>query len=196
LIGVPCHCGEIIETNLETEIDLGSNPGIYKEITDGSFLSFTCPVCGNNIKTEISLHLFDKKNGVDLYFLPELERINYLSGRLSVSADRLAIGYKELSEKMVILGEKIDDRIIEIIKFQLLEKSDNKNIQIFLNHIDGDELIFYITGLQPERLGISKIPRRVYDQINSSLEMLLNDENIKLFTTPPYVSVNRIFLEE
>ncbi len=159
-------------------------------------MSFSCPKCGNEIKTEIALRLTDKNNGIDLQFLPELERINYLSGRIKVKADRLAIGYKELVEKMLIYGEKLDDRIIEIIKFQLLEKSENKDITIFLNHVDSNKLIFHIHGLKPDRLGVSQIPRRVYDKINGSLMQLLNDKNIKLFTKPPYISVNRIFLEE
>lgn len=196
MIGVPCHCGQIIETNLEAEIDLSLQPHIYKEIIEGSFMSFNCPKCGNNIKTELTLHLYDKKNDIDLYFIPELKRASYLSGNITVTAARLVAGYKELSEKMVIAGEKLDDRIIEIIKFQLLEKSEKKNIQIFLNHVDKDALIFYIHGLKPDQLGVSKIPRRVYDQINCRLDELLNDDNIKLFTTPPYVSVNRIYLED
>lgn len=196
MISVPCHCGEIIETELNEIINLEKNPGIYQDILEGSFMSFSCPKCGNVIKTEVPVHLIDKTTGIDLQFLPELERTNYLSGNIEVTAKRLAVGYKELAEKIVISGEELDDRIIEIIKFQLLEKSEIKTIQIFLDHIENDELIFYIHGLKPDQLGVTRIPRRVYDQVNSKLNELLDDENIRLFTTPPYISVNRVYLED
>ena len=196
MISVPCHCGEIFETDLEPELDLEKRPEIYRQILDGNFMSFSCPKCGRLIKTEVSIRLRDAAAGIDLQFLPELERTNYLAGNIGIGAPRLAIGYPELVEKITIYGGKLDERIIEIIKFQLLEKAENSDIRIFLDHLDNDVLSFHIHGLRPDKVGLSNIPFSVYDRMNENLDQLLKDDNISLFTNPPYISVNRIYLEE
>lgn len=196
MINIPCHCGNNIESGLNPEIDLSDKPEIYAEIIQGDFMTFHCSKCDNDIKTETALHLFDKDNKLDIDFLPELDRIHYLNGQIKVKAERLVIGYKELVEKIVIAGEKFDDRIIEIIKFRMLEKASSDDINIYLNSIGDDELMFYVYGLKLDQVGISRIPFSVYEKINSELSELLKDDDIKLFTDGPYVSVNRIYLED
>lgn len=196
MIKIPCHCGNIIETELETDIDLASVPEIYAQIVEGDFMSFHCPKCDNDIKTETAVHLFDKENNLDIDFIPELERIKYLNGHIKSTAARVVIGYKELVEKIVISGEKYDDRIIEIIKYRMMEKAASNDIRIYLNSHEGDELIFYIHGLKPDQIGISRVPFSVYQKISTELNELLKNDDIKLFTDGPYVSVSRIYLED
>ena len=196
MLKIPCHCGNEIESDLKTELNLETEPEIYTKIIEGSFMTFTCPKCGNEIKTEISVRLIDKKNDIDISFIPDLERNNYLGGQIKTDAKRVVIGYKELVEKIVIFGAKLDDRIIEIIKFRLLEKADSDNVKIYLNSINGDELEFYIHGLKPEQVGVSHIPVTVYNKIASELDALLENDDIKLFTTGAYVSVGRIYMED
>ena len=115
---------------------------------------------------------------------------------LPTSAARVAIGYKELVEKIVISGAKLDDRVIEIIKFNMLEKARNNSIRIFLNHTEDSELVFHIYGLKPDQVGISRVPFSVYENISAQLDKLLSDDDIKLFTDSAYVSVSRIYLED
>lgn len=196
MIKIPCHCGNTIESSLDTEINLAADPEVYTKIVEGEFMTFTCPNCGNELKTETALHLFDERNKLDIQFIPELDRGNYLGGHIAVKAKRVAIGYRELVEKIVIAGAGLDDRVIEIIKFRLLEKADADNISISLNGTDDESLVFHIYGLKPDQVGISHIPKTVYSKIESELDELLENEDIKLFTDGPYVSVSRVYLED
>lgn len=196
MIKIPCHCGNIIESDLNTEINLASEPDIYAKIIEGEFLSFKCPNCGNKLKTEISLHLFDKEKQLDIQFIPELDRSNFLSGQIKPEAECIAIGYRELVEKIIIAGAKLDDRIIEIIKFRLLEKADTENLSIYFSEIDDENLIFHIHGLKPDQVGISKIPLSAYRKLEAEIDKLLENKDIKLFTDGPYVSVSQIYLED
>ena len=196
MIKIPCHCGNIIESEIETEIDLGKNPEIYKNIINGDFMTFHCPECGNEIKAETALHLADSGNNLDLSFLPETERSNVLSGKIKTDSSRIVIGYRELVEKVVLTGEKLDDRIIEIIKFKMLQKAGDQAATIYFSSVDGENLIFHIHGLKPDKIGISKVPKKIYNSINNELEENLADEDVRLFTDGPYVSVSRIYLED
>lgn len=181
---------------MESKIDLSAEPSLYAKIVDGDFMKFRCPECGNELKTEVPVHLYDKPAGVDLQFLPELERSNFLSGNIKPIAVRVAIGYPELVEKIVIAGAKLDDRIIEIIKFRMLEKAERNDIRIYLSSIENGTLIFHIHGLKPDQLGVSRIPENTYKKIETELDGLLENDDIKLFTEGPYVSVSRIYLED
>ncbi|MDC7225633.1 MAG: CpXC domain-containing protein [Spirochaetales bacterium] len=196
MIKIPCHCGNIIESDMNTEIDLASTPEIYARIIDGTFMTFSCPQCGNELKTEVELHLFDKGEDFDIQFLPELERANFLSGGITATSKRIAIGYNELVEKTIIAGTKLDDRIIEIIKFRMLEKADKDNLSITFNSVEGSDLVFHIAGLKPDQIGISHIPMSVYQNLENKIDELLVDDDIKLFTDGPYVSVSRVYLED
>ena len=196
MIEIPCHCGHIIESGLSEDIDLSAEPDIYSSIIEGDFMTFTCPNCGNELRTETALHLFDNNSDLDIQFIPELERSSFLSGNIPVTAARVVIGYRELVEKIIIAGANLDDRIIEIIKFRLLEKAEATDISILLNEIDGENLVFHISGLKPGQTGISNIPKNIYKKLENELAELLENEDIRLFTDGPYVSVNRIYLED
>ena len=195
MVEIPCHCGNTIKEEFTTDIDLEIHPEIYRNIIEGDFMTFHCAECGSDIKTEIEARLRDASKGIDLYFIPEMDRIKYLSGSVAAPSSRVVIGYPELAEKISIAGEELDDRVIEIIKFRLLEKSDNRNIRIYFNSRDSENLVFYIHGLKPDQLGISKIPLSLYRKLESSLDELMRDDEIKLFTAGQYVSVGRISLE-
>ena len=196
MIEIPCHCGNIIKSDLDTDINLGHDADAYARIIEGDFLTFRCPKCGNEIRTETTLHLFDEENNIDIQFIPELDRGLYLSGKIDVTAARVAIGYRELVEKIIIAGAGLDDRVIEIIKFRLLEKADSADLKIYLNEVSGVSLIFHIYGLKPDQTGISEMPKSVYEKLENELDELLENEDIRLFTDGPYVSVNRVYLED
>ncbi len=196
MISIPCHCGNTIETEVDEVIELESKPEIYSDIIEGKFLSFECPKCGNEVKTEARVRLTDKKQGIDIDFIPESDRMMFLSGKITTKAKRVVIGYNELVEKITCFGAKLDDRAIEIIKFNMLEKAESDLIRIFFNNKDNEELIFHIHGLKPEQIGISRLPMAVYAKIIQQLDELLKNDDIKLFTKGPYVSVEQIYLED
>jgi hypothetical protein len=85
-----------------------------------------------------------------------------------------------------------------LLKFQIFSKfldsaDSNADIQIVFNEFKEDTLFFYIENLKPDKIGIFKLPLKIYDK--TDLKKKLNKDPYSGFLTPPYVSINRFFKE-
>ena len=133
---------------------------------------------------------------------------------------RVAIGFRELVEKINIMRNKLDDRTIEILKFYLFhkavsEKEDN-NPSIIFKGLENRNLIFHITGLADEKLAVDKhtneehsndkpkqkgvavtrIAFETYTKAKNNLDKGKIEGIIKKIITPPYVSMNKLEWEK
>ncbi len=193
-----CFCENSFEVNFPELIDLEESPETEQAVFDGTFMSFACPHCGKMLKPEFTVRLRDKDRGIDIAFLPESERDHYLSGKSTPpDGERIVIGYKELKEKLAVFSRSLDDRIIEIIKLQLLQKAGkNSDIQIYFDSLENEQLTFYIHGLKQDEIGVAKIPEKLYRKIEAELEVMREDPSIQEIMTPPYVSINKVYIGE
>lgn len=197
-----CFCGNTIETDFPEEIDISKRPETLEEIINGGFMSVTCDSCGKILKPEFRSRIYDSSGAVDIMFFPELERTRYLAGKTESNAERVAIGFPELREKILAVKHKLDDRAVEILKFFLLEKVENPGeVSVTLVDIeqrDEEEksLVFHIRGLKEEEIGVPKVPIDLYNRIIDSLEERLSGEPFNSFATGQYVSINKISIED
>jgi len=152
-------CENEFEIDYPDFIDLNKNPEIEEQILSGNFITAICPVCGKELKPEFPFQITDEKRDINCFFIPELDRGAYFLGKLEYpvgTPKRVAIGFRELVEKINIMRNKLDDRTIEILKFYLFhkavsEKEDN-NPSIIFKGLENRNLIFHITGLADDRL--------------------------------------------
>jgi hypothetical protein len=193
-----CHCGETVEADFPEEVDISSMPETIEEILNGSFLSVTCGSCGELLKPEFSTHIYDSGGRLNLYYLPELERTRYLAGKVETDADRVAIGFPELREKILMFSRGLDDRAVEILKFMLLEKiEDPDQADITLVELsERDELVFHIEGIKEDEVGVSKVPMDLYNKIWNSLDERLQEEPFSSIAEGQYVSIHKISIED
>ncbi len=125
---VACFCENSFEVDLPQSADLGVDPLVEEQILKGDFMAVTCPSCGKRLTPEFPFHLVgrgspSRPQGWDLFLVPEEDRIPFLRGKLEYSPGdptRVVIGYPELAEKVLIFGQGLDDRVIEIMKYYLL----------------------------------------------------------------------------
>lgn len=198
---IPCYCDNEIEVEVPEQIDLEESPEKLTEILDGSFMSFKCDQCGKVLKPEFPVHVFDKSKHIDLYLLPELERGAFDRGKADFKIEdavngRVVIGYPELLEKLKIARAGLDDRVLEVLKFYLLEKLDaDDSARIYYFAHAGDQIEFHIYGMKEDEVGISKMPRRIYDSIQESIEIRSSEDPFKSILEPPYVSVQKTYRE-
>ena len=201
---ITCFCEHVMEAPVPETIDLTTQPEVLDQIIEGEFLSFTCEKCGKKMKPEFQVALYDTGKNIDILLIPELERATFLTGKNSYNANRVVIGYTELSEKAIILKHNLDDRVVEIIKYLLLEKSNNpdKTSITFAGMEHGTEqpdkqkkLLFHVHGLHENEVGVTRIPMDLYDKIEKDLPKRMEEEPFKEITTPPYVSINNITME-
>lgn len=198
---ITCHCGNTVEYNFPGRIDISKKPNIAEEILENTFLRVTCDKCGADLKPDFSM-IFENvpspMGKICIHYLPEIERTLFLAGKIDTSCERIVIGYPELREKFLIFREDLDDRAIEILKFLLLEKAESSgDLTILLQEADGETLAFYLYGLKEGEVGVSRIPLSLYEKVISTYdERARVDEVYRQISDTPYVSINKISLEE
>lgn len=192
---IPCYCNKEVEFDFPDEIDLAARPEIIDTIIDGTFMSVQCPYCGKILKPEEPVRLYDSKGTLDLQLVPELQRNALLTGRYKVTSARVAVGFPELAEKVALYMAGLDEGAIEILKLPGMNRDTDKDISIYFNSLEEDNLVFHIHGLEPGRIGVTRISRDLYDRTLESLGKK-SDPVYRDILTPPYISVKKIYRED
>jgi hypothetical protein len=195
---VTCKCDNQMEVEVPETIDLSEDPEQVAQILDGRFLSFVCDSCGTTVKPEIPVRIVWPEKDADIHFVPELERSAYLRGKHQYpQAGRVVIGYPELVEKIRILQDSLDDRVVELLKYRLLQKAPPAaDITIYYHGREEDSLVFHVHGLRKDKVGVSTVPQTAYQRLEAELAEKLKDPAYVEFLSPPYVSVNTITRED
>jgi hypothetical protein len=201
---ITCMCENTFEAELPDSIDLGKNPEYITNILDGTFMSVTCPQCGKLLKPDFPMNIADKKRGINIAYIPELDRDTYHLGKLQYKLDsptRVVIGFRELFEKIKAIEDKLDDRVIELIKYYLLTKAvesgtPGDSISIYFEGKTGESLQFNIEGLRKDEIAVSKIDKAMYDKTAKEIDKKSKEEPFRQFLTPPYVSITKIDIEK
>lgn len=60
---------------------------------------------------------------------------------------------------------------------------------------DGDSVEFHIYGAHEDQVGISKVPRRIYEKVAADIDQKSTEEPFGSILEPPYVSVQKTFRE-
>jgi hypothetical protein len=199
---ITCMCEHQFQADIPDEVDLEKNPDAVRAILDGTFMSVTCPSCRKVLKPEFPFKMYHRGEGWEIDFVPELERQGIMHKPPKTAGKKLVrvvIGYSELLEKIKIFGEKMDDRVIEYLKYFILSKvlekteTEEKDIEVYYNERQGDELVFHIQGLKNEEVGIFKISMATYGKALADIDTHLAEEPFNEFLTPPYVSLNKLY---
>jgi hypothetical protein len=202
---ISCFCEAEFDAEIPDSIDCAKHPETLTSIIDGNFMNIQCPECGKVLKPEFPFTLENIAEGFSLFFIPELDRVAYFMGNLEYPVGkptRIAIGYPELVEKMIIINEDLDDRIIEAIKFYMLQKAmetmnnEEKDITIYFKEKKTDTLIFHIEGMKEDEIAVSQIKKEMYDKIKADIEKKVKEEPFNTFLVPPYVSLKRVYMEK
>lgn len=195
---ISCYCGNEFEVDFPDAVDFDIHPEYAEQIVDGTFLTSTCTRCGKTMKPEMQIPVSCNSKGLNLLFLPDLERNAFLLGtREYPEADRIIFGYDELVEKVRIMKAGLDDEILEIIKFYLLEKTDPTiDVTIYYRKSEGGSLLFHILGLKEDEVGISKISEQLYNRISEDMPKHRKNEPYATILSPPYISIRKIELEQ
>ena len=195
---ITCACERSFEVDIPESIDLASFPEAADEIIAGTFLELTCPHCNNLIKPEFPLHVIDSRGTTDIFLIPEIDRDRFLLGVSEHSNHkRVAIGFAELAEKLLIARAGLNDSAVELIKYYLLIKARSAaNPQIFFRKVEKDDLVFEILGMKADEIGIAHIPRKLYDSALSELATKMHEDPYKIILEPPYVSITKVEIAE
>ena len=199
-----CFCEHAFEAEVPEVVDLGAEPEIEEAIVEGEFLTIRCPGCGKLLKPEYPVRVEGSAGGLSYFLIPELERGTFLRGASQYDlkgAARVVIGYDELAEKIRIKRQGFDDRVIELVKYYLLNKvlegyEGEREVRILFSRREGETLVFHAMGLKEDEVGVLRVPVGTVEKAAGQLEERQSREPYATILRGPYVSVNTLYREE
>lgn len=198
---VTCMCESSFDADLPEEIDLDEAPGTIQDIIEGKFFAVTCPSCGTVLKPELSVRLYSKKRNMDLKVIPEIERLSLYLGKKSVEAREVLVGYAELYERAKVLADGLDPEAVEILKYFLSLKADEKapegaEIRVAYAGLDeGGRLLFHVQGIKEGEVAVLPMARASYDKIVADKAKTMKEEPFNLIFKGPYRSLRALEAE-
>ncbi|OHD73697.1 MAG: hypothetical protein A2V99_17685 [Spirochaetes bacterium RBG_16_67_19] len=196
-----CFCEHEFESEVPDSVDLSEQPQARQAILEGEFQTIQCPGCGKALKPEFPVLV--REPGWSVFFVPELDRVAYYRGKLPYpvgEVDRVAIGYDELVEKLRIREAGLDDRVVEVLKYYLLQKvlehyEGEAEVRLLFTGLEPAGLVFHAHGLRDKEVGVMRVSRQMADKAAGQLEGKLREEPFSQFLAAPYVSINKLATE-
>jgi hypothetical protein len=196
-----CFCEHEFESEIADSVDLEARPDARRAILEGDFQAIRCPGCGKTLKPEFPALVREPDRTI--FFVPELDRVAYYRGKLPYpvgEVDRVAIGYDELVEKLRIRDAGLDDRVVEVLKYYLLQKvlehyEGEAEVRLFFSALEPAGLVFQAHGLRDKEVGVMRVSRQMAEKAAGQLEAKLREEPFDQILSGPYISVNKLATE-
>jgi len=192
---IACACGERYTVEVANGLHVSQRPDVRQQILDGTFHRFFCPACGMTtmIDTLIAFTDFPRRQWFTVApssGLPwrrqwlAVARDSFAATMVSHAPElvagwgremtrRLLFGLASLREKLIAGDAGLDDRVVELLKIQLIRDLRDRFSAADYFHLvavtDG-ELVFERThpdGLIRE----VPVPRSLYDALAASPEL-------------------------
>jgi hypothetical protein len=198
---VTCMCEATFDADLPEEVDLDASPKSISEILSGDFFAITCPNCGTRLKPELRVHIVSKKYGLDLVVLPEMERTSLYLGKAGIPENSEAVvSYAELHERTIILSEGLDPETVEILKYLLVQKAEEKapesDISITYAGKKDGKLAFHVTGLKEGQVAVLPIDPSTYAKTLADKPKYKREPPFDRILKGPYRSIRMLEIEE
>ncbi len=203
---ITCFCEHAFEAEIPDAVDLTKEPAVADQVLRGEFMTVPCPQCGKKLSPEFPCLFSGLAGDRSVFFIPELDRVSYLRGKLPYGTGnpwRIAVGFAELAEKFRLVSLGMDDRVTEIMKYYLLTRSSGNEGMASTEDGEGDvtvlfageeqgRLVFHISGLRKGEIAVARLGRDLFAKIESDIEKRVAEDPFREFCSGPYVSVRRI----
>lgn len=199
---IACFCETTFDAEIPSTADLSRDPEVGELILDGSFMSARCPACGKLLSPEFPFRLTGVATVGDIFLVPETDRAAYGRGKvdyLEPMPGRVAVGFPELAEKVLIFSRGLDDRVIEIMKYYLLTgpgaagaPHGGRDLAASYAGIEAEKHVFNIHGMKEGEVGVARLAPEFYARVASDIDRRLQEEPFCDFCVPPWVSVKRM----
>ncbi len=182
-------CGESSSFKICSSIDISETPELLDKIFNRDLFRFSCPECGEEIMVAYNCTLKNQKNA-SIVSLIASEDIASEESKLAVSGYSLRItrSINEFVEKLALLEDNIDDKVVELYKIMLEDQFEDERVGVKILGIyyggkneEDDSILFYIITENAEncRATLSmQTYRAIESQFSSSSEKYLSDSEI------------------
>lgn len=197
---ITCHCSASVDIDIPDLMDIDTDPLLFRQLQEGSFLTSICPNCGVTLKPELQIRLKSASRGLDVFVVPELERITVYRGKADApKGAEILVGYAELFERARILRDGLEARTVEIIKYYLMSRAEEQEpeaeISVLYHGLADGKLEFHIMGIKSGETGIIRLHRDSIDK--AAADIASQDPRFKALFAGQYRSVRQLgFLAE
>jgi hypothetical protein len=193
---IGCPCGKTFSAETEDEIDLDKKSETINAICDGSFMNYTCPVCGKLHKPEYPVMLLWPSKKLKIEFLPELDRGAFYRRKKDPPAAETIIGFPELADRIAVYRDGLEPAAVEAMKYYLLVKAEENypdaEINIWYQGKGPDGIEFHIYGIKAGEMAVSRIPPALYDKTLGDYKKHPKSEVFASLRVRSYLSVQNM----
>jgi hypothetical protein len=207
---IACFCENVFEAEIPEVVDLSAEPAVADVVLAGDFMSVPCPLCGKRLSPEFPCLFSSAQGDNDIWLIPETDRVAFMLGKLPYDIGapwRVAVGFRELAEKLRAIRAGLDDRVIEIMKYYLItrprpsapggegagdEDAAEADVGVIFGGEEGGKLVFHVSGLKAGEIGVARLGMDVYHKVAADVDRRIRTDPFKEFCIPPHVSVRRI----
>lgn len=166
------HCNAQGKQTLTPFLDLGRNPKQKLAILTDSLFTLTCPSCKEQFSVLHELLVVDEQEHFALMLIPDTE-LGEVDGKVTGKEEmeeytlRLVSSSASLKEKLLLLDNNLDDRVIELCKLYLSMSVKEKDVQLLFTDQQKEEqtLLFTVLDADNHVLGSIACEMALYTQL-------------------------------
>ena len=166
--------------NIPVFIDIEEDPDLKEDIFNRNIFKFTCPECGEEILVSYGLTYLDNDKNFMVTLIPDKEE---LTMDTTCYLLRVVRSINEFVEKIALMEDGIDDRVVELYKIMLEdqfeeERQGSEILGIYYGgQNSGDKsLLFYIITANSENCRAS-LSFDTYSAIEAQFEKILSTQD-------------------
>lgn len=127
IVNICCPaCVEMGQFTQYKKIDIAKDPSIREKIFSRELFKFKCPECGEEILVVYKTIYFDEENKHIICLVPEQTDEDYSKLCLDGYTFRIVRTINNFVEKISMLEDGVDDRVIELYKLLFEEQFENE----------------------------------------------------------------------
>ncbi len=215
-VNITCpRCNYIQDVDLYESINANKDFELKEALMRNKINRINCDNCDFNFRVDLPFLYFDSKNQICIHWVPEIKDIsheqileefdqviNQLDTRdTEVLRIRLVRTRVELVELIFLIEKKMNDRLIEFIKYEIFINNPKKlnplknRLLLNIENSTDEELLFVIQDMQTNELGeILRYNRSTYTSLS---DLYLEDsEEFKQMFPGPCINARYLLLEE
>ncbi|MDR3019654.1 MAG: CpXC domain-containing protein [Treponema sp.] len=191
-----CPCGNSFSIEVEETFDLDEKPEHIDKILNGSFLTFSCPVCDKKNKPEYKVMLVWKSKKLKLEVLPEMERGEFYRRKKEKLEHETVIGYPEMSDRLAVIKDGLEPVVIETLKSYLLAKAEenypDSDINVWYHGTGASGIEFHLDGIRADEVAVMRIPQEIYNKTMEDYRKRPKSDSFTSLRVRSYLSVQNL----
>ena len=170
---ISCFCSCNFSIEYKEDVDIDIEPENLEKILNGSFMSYTCPVCAKKHKPEFKITVVWKSRNLILNVFPELDRGEFYRNKKEGASREGAshetvIGYPEMADRLSVIKDGLEPAVIEALKFHILARAledyRNKTINAWYYCKGPEGIEFHLDGIREGEVAVMRLPGEIYDK--------------------------------